>query len=248
MTAGPGDQKPLAKRDRLRASHADREHVIETLKDAFVDGRLTKDELDLRAGRAFASRTYADRAALTADLPAGPTPAQPAHKHVPAPARARRPVSKPVKWVACGFITPAALAVTIVIGLLTGSRDAAELLLGACFIYFWAWLVAGAQMLHTWHEDRSGGQLPPRPAQRRRALGGEPYGGTGDDLILCEARSDARPRQLPERSVPQRTWRSLTARPAASCARSASASASAAAVSDHRGDRPALVLLRATPI
>jgi hypothetical protein len=33
--------------------------MIDTLKDAFVDGRLTKDELDVRAGRALASRTYA---------------------------------------------------------------------------------------------------------------------------------------------------------------------------------------------
>ncbi len=210
MTALPGDQRPVAKRDRLRASHADREHVIDMLKDAFVHGRLTKDELDLRAGCAFASRTYADLAALTADLPAGLTPAQPAHKL--ARARARRPVNKPVKWVACGFITPAALAIAIVVGVLTNSRNAAELLFGASVIYFWAWLVAGAQMLHTWHENRSGGQLPPRPAQRRRALQGERYDGTGDDLIRCETRSDACARHLPGHAVTQRTWRSLAVR------------------------------------
>ena len=56
--------------DRLRAGHADREQVIGTLKDAFVHGRLTRDELDARAGQAPAARTYADLAALTADLPA----------------------------------------------------------------------------------------------------------------------------------------------------------------------------------
>jgi hypothetical protein len=55
----------------LRASHADREHVIDVLKAAFVQGRLTKDELDLRVGQTFASRTFADLTALTADLPAG---------------------------------------------------------------------------------------------------------------------------------------------------------------------------------
>src|SRR5260370_26821823 len=37
-------------RGRLRASHADREQVIDTLKDAFVHGRLTKDEFDARVG------------------------------------------------------------------------------------------------------------------------------------------------------------------------------------------------------
>lgn len=210
MTAGPGDQKPAADRGRLRASHADREHVIDTLKDAFVQGRLTKDELDLRAGRAFASRTYADLAALTADIPAGLTPARPPRK--PARARARRPVSKPVKWVACGFITPAMLAIAIVAAVLTDSGDAGELLIGASVIYFWAWLVAGAQMLHTWHENRSSGQVQPPSAQRRRAPEGERYGGTGDDLIRCETRSHARARHLPGHSVTQRTWRSLTVR------------------------------------
>jgi hypothetical protein len=40
-------------------------------------GRLTKDELDLRVSRAFASRTYAELGALTADLSAGGRAAQP---------------------------------------------------------------------------------------------------------------------------------------------------------------------------
>jgi hypothetical protein len=206
---GPADKNTAAvARGRLRASHADREQVIGTLKAAFVHGRLTKDELDLRAGRALASRTYADLAALTADLPAGLTPARPARK----PARARRPVNKPVKWVAGGFIIPAMLAITVVVAARTGSDPAVQSLLGATFLYFWAWLVAGAQMLHTWHETRSRGQLPPRPARRRRAIEGKRYGGTGDDLICCEARSDAAPaRHLPGPSVTQRTRRSLTA-------------------------------------
>ena len=68
MTTGPQD--PAASRDRLRAGHADREQVIEALKTAFVDGRLTKIELVARTGRALAGRTYADLAALTADIPA----------------------------------------------------------------------------------------------------------------------------------------------------------------------------------
>ena len=72
MTTGPADEKAAAvARGRLRASHADREHVIGTLKAAFVQGRLTKDELDLRIGQTFASRTYAELARLTVDIPAG---------------------------------------------------------------------------------------------------------------------------------------------------------------------------------
>ena len=106
-------------------------------------------------------------------------------------------MNKPVKWTAFGFITPVMLVITVGVVNLTGSRPAGELILGASFIYFWAWLVAGAQMLYTWHEDRSGRALPPRPAQRRRAIEGERHGGTGDDLICCEARPMSRPVTCP---------------------------------------------------
>jgi DUF1707 SHOCT-like domain len=65
-----GPQDPAAAGgDRLRAGHADREQVIEALKDAFVHGRLTKDELDTRAGQALSTQTRADqtRADLRSD-------------------------------------------------------------------------------------------------------------------------------------------------------------------------------------
>jgi len=75
---------------RWRASRADREQVVDALKAAFVQGRLTADELDERVGQALAARTYADLAALTTDLPADPAPArQPAP--APPPPVARRP-------------------------------------------------------------------------------------------------------------------------------------------------------------
>jgi len=64
--AGDGrtaNQVPAAVgRGHLRASHADREQVIGTLKVAFVQGMLAKDEFDLRVGQAFAARTYAELA------------------------------------------------------------------------------------------------------------------------------------------------------------------------------------------
>ena len=73
MTIQPGDDTAAGKagRGHLRASHADREQVICTLKAAFVQGMLAKDELDARVGHVLASRTYADLAAVTADIPAG---------------------------------------------------------------------------------------------------------------------------------------------------------------------------------
>ena len=95
MTTGPQDPA-AAGGDRLRAGHADREQVIEARKDAFVQGRLTRDELDVRAGRALAARTRAELAALAADIPAVPAaPAGPvgAGPVAAGPAR-RRPLAR----------------------------------------------------------------------------------------------------------------------------------------------------------
>ena len=89
---GPGDGTAGAEgHGRLRAAHADREQAIDALKAAFVQGRLTKDEFDLRIGRALASRTYADLACLTADIPA--SPASPAAR----PSRPSRPAREPAR-------------------------------------------------------------------------------------------------------------------------------------------------------
>jgi Domain of unknown function (DUF1707) len=75
----PGDEIAAGAggRSQLRASHAEREQVIDLLKAAFVQGRLAMDEFDLRVGWALTSRTCAQLAALTADIPAGLTEAQP---------------------------------------------------------------------------------------------------------------------------------------------------------------------------
>jgi len=77
---GPDDEMAAAEGGgdgHLRASHADREHVIGTLKAAFVQGRLTEDELDGRVDQVYASRTYAELAEVTADIPVELTGAQP---------------------------------------------------------------------------------------------------------------------------------------------------------------------------
>jgi hypothetical protein len=58
-------------RGRLRASHADRERVIGTLKAAYVYGLVTKEEFDARVAQTLAARTHAELATVTADLPAG---------------------------------------------------------------------------------------------------------------------------------------------------------------------------------
>ena len=81
-------------RGHLRASDAVREQLIDTLKDAFALGQLTRDELDARAARALTSRTCAELAAIAVDIPALLTQAQ------PRPQPARKPVH--MKAAACG--------------------------------------------------------------------------------------------------------------------------------------------------
>ncbi len=56
----------------MRSSSADRERGIDVLKAAFAEGRLTRDEFEERSGQVYRSQTYAELAALTADLPVGP--------------------------------------------------------------------------------------------------------------------------------------------------------------------------------
>jgi hypothetical protein len=109
VAAGSGDQRtPVKGRGHIRASDADREQVIDALKEAFVRGRLSKDELIVRTGRALVSRTYADLTAITADIvvtiPAWLTEARPAKQdRVPA----RKPVSKKaVVWTTCMIVLP----------------------------------------------------------------------------------------------------------------------------------------------
>ena len=55
---------------QLRASHQDRDRVVEILRVAAGDGRLTAEELDQRLEAALTARTYAELAVLTTDLPA----------------------------------------------------------------------------------------------------------------------------------------------------------------------------------
>jgi hypothetical protein len=67
----------------MRASSADVERSIEVLKTSFVEGRLTRPELDLRVGQALVSRFFAELMALTADLPVGTFGRLPAHPVTP---------------------------------------------------------------------------------------------------------------------------------------------------------------------
>jgi hypothetical protein len=53
----------------VRASDAERELTVERLQRAVGNGRLSIEEFDDRAARAYAARTRGELAELTRDLP-----------------------------------------------------------------------------------------------------------------------------------------------------------------------------------
>ena len=161
MTAEPEDQMAVAaaSRSRLRASHADREHVINMLKAAFVHGRVTKDEFDARVGQAFASRTYAELAAVTANIPARQFADQPRN---PARAKGRPTMSHAAKARRCVVIALAMMTVAT----FTPGGPALLLFAPLCLA---ALMVAAAEILASQHEKRSRGQLA-GPSTWRRAV------------------------------------------------------------------------------
>jgi hypothetical protein len=171
--AGPGDNTAAAAGGgdgHLRASRADREQAIELLKAAFVEDRLTKEELDARVGQALMSRTYTDLAAVTADIPAGLIARQPPRE--PARAQKRPPMSNAAK---AGISVAAAAAVPTLLTFVIGPLAIMMFLP----FYFMALLVAGAQILFSRYEERSRRQLPPRPAQGGQAPEGQQPGPLG---------------------------------------------------------------------
>lgn len=204
---GPDDQAAVG-RDRLRAGHADREQAIETLKHAFVEGRLTRDELDARADRVLAARTYADLAALTADVPAAAGPARP-----PAPVRRRRPLVRAAAGSGgCAVVAFAALRLFDVIETAPSTSPgpaphhslALALLVVAVAAVVAALFVLGYGVGASIAMRRSRRQLPLRPGPGGRAVeggqrGGAAHGpvplGPGDGQALRAEVRDCPPRQ-----------------------------------------------------
>jgi Domain of unknown function (DUF1707) len=183
VTAGPGGGITVASRGHLRAAHADREQVIDTLKAAFVQGRLAKDEFDMRLGQTFAARTYADLAAVTADIPAelagagpagaGPAGAGPAGagpggagraavQPLREPVRALTQAEKAAAWGMYGIV----LTVMLTIAVVPGQATIRAIVVTAAVIYF-AWLLGGLLIVASRHgsrrpQARGGASLPPR--------------------------------------------------------------------------------------
>jgi hypothetical protein len=128
MTAGSGNGMAAAGYGDTRASDADRERAFDVLNAAFAEGRLTIQEHEARVQGAYSSRTYADLAALSADLPAGPLGTLSSHAAA-APAAclgvaaSRRTSPLAVASLVCGLIPflPATLA-AIILGIAAGRQ------------------------------------------------------------------------------------------------------------------------------
>lgn len=164
---GPGDKTATGTGHggHLRASHRDREQVIDLCKAAFMQGRLTKDEFDLRIGQVLETRTYAGLDALTADLPPGLMAAQPSAAdgelgikpgQEPTPRKALK------AWACATIVLP---SVVVGVGSMESTHSVvvsfAVALLFACVVgvptaavavVFWSWL-----------EKRSCGKTPLGP-------------------------------------------------------------------------------------
>ncbi len=161
MTRGSGDQTGAgtAGLGRLRASRADREHVIGVLKAGFVQGQLTKDEFDARVTQVFTSRTYAELAAVTADIPTGLIGAQPPRK--PARQRARPPVNITV-IMATTVLTAGLWAAASVTNFDNGALFL--LVFSSSFAWLGFLLISAMVLLESRREKRSRGQRPGPPA------------------------------------------------------------------------------------
>lgn len=193
---GP-DEGGLAGRGHLRAAQADREQAITVLKTAYAQGRLTKDELEARAGLVFASRTYAELAPLTADLPAASPAATGSDAPWPRPSTPARTMAKAARR--------SGVCLLVAIALVEGAflADNFLLIVAAFFALIAASGFFGYGILDAWEERRSHAQMPPGSGPRHPGSGdrlpGDDAAPTGFGPTRADGtRADSRARQ-PER-------------------------------------------------
>jgi hypothetical protein len=162
--AGPQDPAVLGG-DQFRAGHADREQVIEALKAAFTQGRLTEEELDARTGQALTARTYVELGAVAA-------------------AKSGGFLVIAAVLVHSGNI----IANSVPNGLVLGSLGPYHawtrvLLLLGLALAVTALVILGRGVAASAGQRRSRRQLPPRPRPGGHALDAGPHDGVGHDLV-----------------------------------------------------------------
>jgi hypothetical protein len=118
-------------RGRVRASRADREQVVSALQAAFVQGRLTQDELSERTGQVYSSRTYAELAEVIADVPTPLTGTQ----------RPRRPPWRATKrawWFEYAVLVPGVVALIVLPGGPHTTRVTFAVFAAVAYLVFWS--------------------------------------------------------------------------------------------------------------
>jgi hypothetical protein len=143
----------------LRAAHADREHVIGVLKTAFVRGLIDKNEFDQRVGRTFASRTYAELAGVTRDLPADLPEAAPLP--VPAPKPGGLTMKRAV--VISAYLLISTLIVNVIAVLGNGFNDNGGAVLMAQLAFVAGTVVSGTLLTEAWEQRRARRRPPQGP-------------------------------------------------------------------------------------
>ncbi|HEY5396395.1 MAG TPA: DUF1707 domain-containing protein [Trebonia sp.] len=135
----------MASDDPIRASDADREVVVATLREAYTAGRLNLDEFDERTTAAYESKTWGDLRKLTADLPSQPIlggdvpgrlfhsavseprlPSHPSRAPLPTPSPSRRGSPMPfliplIVWIILAMHNASGSGAAVVVALLVGT-------------------------------------------------------------------------------------------------------------------------------
>jgi hypothetical protein len=180
MAVEPGDRITAGADGgrRVIASQADREQVLDALKGAFVQGRLTKDEFDQRVGRVLA--TYAELDALTADIPA-----RPAETRLPEPARESHNRKVIQRGTAAG--AGVSMAFTAALVVVDGGSLAVGLIVVPVVGSVVAVLLAGLLTLLSWVLERGSGR------QRSQGPSADPSGQAPQSLASADPAQPSSP-------------------------------------------------------
>ena len=150
---------------RIRASDSDRERVVEILRGAYTEGRLTLDEFSERMTAGYAARTWSQLRELTSVLPVEVNLQRPPGSTVGPPARDRAamplppgtppaPGGRPVFFPVLPFV--------ILFIVLAGSAHAAALAVLPAVVILMVWLRASGRN-RPGRGHRPGGGFPPGP-------------------------------------------------------------------------------------
>jgi Domain of unknown function (DUF1707) len=199
--AGPGDKiaAGAGSHDGLRASHADREQAVEMLKAAFVQGRLDRDEFDMRVGQALGAQTCAELTSLTADLPARPAAAHPPGT---AGVRGGQPVLRSGRVIAVATALYAGVWAAVI---LLPIPAVAVLTITSLLYYMIVVLIALERSSASRRNTPSGGQPPRGPTPgaagpaSRQPLSADPAGHLPSTVHVRQHTSEAARSRLPRR-------------------------------------------------